>query len=243
MDENVKSILEKNKDLIENEDFYTLIRKTPSFARHSIVEVFMNAGIDLLHGMPEIPPYMFASIPLTEITIPTNIKLISFGAFQNCEKLREVNLSSGIKNIDHEAFQGCESLEQINLPQSLLYIGEAAFKKCHMLTKIDIPGTIKFISDYAFLDCARLNKVHVQDGIESIGQSAFYKCSSLQAVRLPASLELIAQGAFFFTAPKLSISYAGTVEQWNKIDIHPAAFDGKSEITVKCLDKRIKLKV
>lgn len=239
MEETIKSILEKNKDLIENEDFYTLMLKTPSFARNRIVDVFMNAGIDFLATMPEIPPYMFASIPLTEITIPTNIKLISFGAFQHCEKLREVNLSSGIKNIDHDAFQGCESLEQINLPQSLLYIGEAAFKKCHMLTKIDIPGTIKFISDYAFLDCARLNKVHVQDGIESIGQSAFYKCSSLQAVRLPASLKKIEAGAFFFSDPKLHVDYAGTAEQWNNIDIEAAAFRG--DITIKCSDKRLKL--
>lgn len=239
MNDSTKTIIQNNADLIEQEDFDTLIRKVPAFERPDLVNALLSAGIDFLATMPKIYPHMFAYLPITSISIPANIKEIGPYAFLHCEKLQEIHLSEGITQIAHDCFRECSTLESIKFPTTLTYIGEAAFKKCDMLTDVTIPGNIKVIESFAFLSCARLRKVYVQDGIEEIRESAFNQCSSLSKVRLPASLKKIEAGAFFFSDPKLHVDYAGTAEQWNNIDIEAAAFKGN--ITIKCSDKRIKL--
>lgn len=239
MRDSTKAIIQNNADLIEQEDFDTLIRKVPSFERPDLVNALLSAGIDFLATMSKIYPCMFAGLPITSMSIPANIKEIDHDAFLNCEKLQEVYLSEGITEIGYNCFLRCDTLESIKFPNTLVYIGEASFKKCNMLTDVTIPGNIKFIQSYAFLSCARLRKVYVQDGIEEIRESAFNQCFSLSKVRLPASLKKIEAGAFFFSDSKLHVDYAGTAEQWNNIDIAAAAFNGN--ITIRCSDKRIKL--
>ena len=64
-----------------------------------------------------------------------------------------------------------------------------------------------------------IRKVVVKEGVTSIGQNAFYFCSRLSSVTIPATVTTIESNAFWSCTMLLTVYYAGTQAQWNKIKI------------------------
>lgn len=71
-----------------------------------------------------------------------------------------------------------------------------AFECCLKLTSITIPEGVTFIDDWEFDCCSNLTSITIPASVTSIGYFAFCECSKLNM-----------------------ITYAGTVEQWNAIQL------------------------
>ena len=64
-----------------------------------------------------------------------------------------------------------------------------------------------------------IKNVSIGDGITQIPEKAFYNCTHLTDISLPVTLEEIEEEAFFSCGRLRNFHYAGSVEQWNRIDI------------------------
>ena len=116
---------------------------------------------------------------------------------------------------DH-AFYGCSSIVSVTLNESVKSIGNGAFANMRALTKVDIKGEAE-IESGAFKNCANLTEVILSDKIKDIGSFAF----------MNSAVE--------------TITYGGTISEWNAIHKMYTWRDGAKIKTVKCTDGDIDL--
>ena len=169
---------------------------------------------------------------LTSVTIPDSVEFIGNYAFNNCSSLTSITVDEnnqycksidgnlytkdgttlvqyaigkedtsfeipfGVTSIDSDAFRSCSSLVSVTIPDSVTSIGSQAFYWCDNLVSVTIPDSVEFIGSSAFRDCSSLESVVIGDSVNSIGGYAFAYCDSLT-----------------------DVYYAGTEEEWAKIDI------------------------
>jgi len=175
-----------------------------------------NSVIPTLARVQTIGEFAFVGCTIESITIPSNITLIDYAAFQSCEQLKEITFSEGLTTIGNYAFHGCKSLVSVDLPDTLTWIGlsfdhcssltsitfganqtwTGAFSYCDSLEEVTIPATIQSISSSAFEFCKNLKKVNIASGVTTIASEAFYYCTSLVSITLPDSVETIGADAF-----------------------------------------------
>ena len=125
----------------------------------------------------KLGPAVFASMSsLSEIIMPSTIKVIPRFAFSDCSSLKIVNLPEGIETLEYMSF-GCTSGEKstrissIRLPNTLKRIESNAFTENHHLTTITIPENVEYIRKEAFANCNNLMDVYFM-GTETIPQVA-----------------------------------------------------------------------
>lgn len=106
------------------------------------------------------------------------------------------NVKNGTKTIASFAFESCDAIASVTIPNSVTTIGVYALYDCENLTSITIPESVIYIGSGAFSYCDNLTSITIPQNVNSIGNRAFYGCDSLQTVY-----------------------YAGTQEDWKKIDI------------------------
>lgn len=141
----------------------------------------------------------FAKERITTVTIPSTIKTIGKGAFDDCGLLTAVYGLENCENmlqISNYTFRLCASLKVINLPPNLVYIGKEAFANCHELQSIVFPSKLKTIDENAFAWCKSLSNVVFSDSITTIGTTAFSSCLSMSEIVLPASVENYSTAVF-----------------------------------------------
>lgn len=78
-------------------------------------------------------------------------------------------------------------------------------------------GKLKTIEESAFVNCYKLTEIMLPEGIEEISKSLFVGCYQLTTVGISASVKAIKAKAFDWTNLK-NIYYAGSEEEWEKID-------------------------
>ncbi len=135
----------------------------------------------------------FANCNLTSVTLPTNLKYIAYGTFENCYALTSVTLPPNLRGMTGGNFNNCRSLTNLNLPSSLTSIGESAFNNCRSLTNLNLPSSLTFIGVSAFSDCKGLTSLTLSPNIIVVGQEAFGHCSNLSTLTIPQGLTSIAR--------------------------------------------------
>lgn len=134
---------------------------------------------------------------------------------------------------------GIEPLEHMN------YVPE-----CYAAFLIDVPEIMKVpgncldISSNAYCYCY-MEEVELEEGVGSIREHAFAHCQNLSSISLPRSIKYIHNKAFYSSENIAYIEYAGTEEEFNKIQTsinHTTVRDAikqckSSCITIKCKDK------
>ena len=108
---------------------------------------------------------------------------------------KDVVIPEGVTAIGREAFMSCTSLASVVIPGSVTYIDGSAFNRCTSLTSVSIPASVTAIDNSTFSDCTALASVSIPESVTTIGDNAFDGCTSLSDVR-----------------------YAGSKEQWEKIE-------------------------
>ena len=135
----------------------------------------------------------FANCNLTSVTLPTNLKYIAYGTFENCYALTSVTLPPNLRGMTGGNFNNCRSLTNLNLPSNLTSIGESAFNNCRSLTNLNLPSSLTFIGVSAFSDCKGLTSLTLSPNIIVVGQEAFGHCSNLSTLTIPQGLTSIAR--------------------------------------------------
>ncbi len=98
----------------------------------------------------------------TSVKIPSTVKRIEDGAFENCTSLTSVIFeeNSQLEYIGARAFAGCTALTSIVLPNSLQWIGTEAFAGT-ALTTVTLYANVNFIGDAAFGNIESLTSINV----------------------------------------------------------------------------------
>ena len=96
---------------------------------------------------------------LTEITIPSDITILRFGVFYDCNWLTDIVIPDSISSIGGRAFQGCSNLINVTIGNSVTTISYNAFSGCSM-TDITIPDSVTKIGASAFSGCSSLTSVY-----------------------------------------------------------------------------------
>lgn len=176
--------------------------------------------INIPNSMTNIGNGVFSECDsLTNVTIPESITSIGAFAFNDCSSLTNITIPNSVANIGDAAFQSCSSLTDITIPNSVTSIGSHIFNKCTSLTGIDILGNITVIDNGAFSECSSLTSITIPDSVTAIEANAFSYCDNLTSINLPDSLTSIGDYAFSDCEKLADVYYAGTEEQWKKIEI------------------------
>jgi hypothetical protein len=190
---------------------------------------------------------------MTEIHIPTSVKIIRDSAFLNCWSLKRVTGAEGLTHIECKGFEECISLEEFSFQESLEIIDDDAFRNCRSLKEARLPTFMKRIGQDAFENCAELETVILPDRIEILDQQLFLGTPSFKSVRipqgythlgaafresglaevyLPSSLVQVNESDFAFCESLRHIYYDGTRAQWDTI----ARVYGVDFYTLHCTD-------
>lgn len=126
---------------------------------------YYNTNANWVNNLLVIDNYLIScrNTALGTVTIPNGIKLIAYGAFNNCDNILEIVCPNSLVYINGSAFKSCNSLESVILGSSVTTIGNFAFNECVSLNSISIPNSVKSIDYGAFLGCTSLKQVHTLD--------------------------------------------------------------------------------
>ena len=187
-----------------------------------------------------------ASGSVTSVTVPSKVKTIDEGVFQDCKKLESVDLSFGIERIGGSAFAGCSSLKSITIPKTVTHIDQSAFNSCSKLEEVhisDIASWCKteFIDNplehgdaKLYLYDKLITDLVIPDGITEISNDAFSGGSGFTSVTMPDGLTRIGHHTFMNCSGLTEIAIPDSVT-----DIDVAAFSGCSSLENITLPKNI----
>ena len=139
----LKGFLEKNKELIINNDFDRLYGRADANQSALLSGIIFEANINVLDYMTYIPQFFLIKSTQTTIDIPSNITRIVDSAFKE-SKLTDIYLPKSITSIGDSAFAFCSDLKQCIFDPDiqLKQINEQCFYGCNKLDTIELPSSI-----------------------------------------------------------------------------------------------------
>lgn len=160
--ENVKNIIEKYIDLIDDyrfDEFFIALEDAyrPLFIS-SVADVLKNADIDVLSHIRFIPEGYFYNSRISECHIPTNIVTIHFKSFAFSD-IESIHIPSSVVHILEEAFVECDSLQHVTIDEGLFSIGDYCFANCSYLMSINIPKSLVEFGTQVFRGCSNLTEI------------------------------------------------------------------------------------
>ena len=173
---------------------------------------------------------------LRNIIIPDSVISIDSYAFAYSHELERVTIGNSVKSISYDAFDCCISLQNINVDINNKYYqsvdGNLYTKDGKELIKYAIGKT-----DTSFT---------VPDSVTLICNNAFYSDSNyhifLTSVTIPNSITNIGFRAFWDCTVLTSITFGGTVEEWNAIEKDEYWNFSVPATSVICSDGTVSLK-
>ena len=145
---------------------------------------------------------------MTEVNIPSCIKFIGDGAFQNNASLRSVSFPEKVEMnmLGKSLFSGCKALQTVSsgsksgntLPDGIMEVGTGFFTGCTSLQSFNVNNSLTYIADNMFSSCTSLRSVSFDKKSECtwIGTSAFSRCTAMNSIALPQKVTGIAGSAF-----------------------------------------------
>ena len=155
---------------------------------------------------------------LTELSIPSSIKIIKKNSFANQKSITNIDFLSNdtLTEIEDSAFSNCELLQIINLPNSVAKINTNVFENCKSLKSIHFSSNLESLGNNCFQRCSKLNEVTFEDVDNelTIGNSCFVECSSLTNIKLPYGLISIGSECFTQCTKLNNIEIPSTLSTW-----------------------------
>ena len=134
-------------------------------------------------------------------------------------KANDMRLLESVTEIGKVAFAGCTNLREAELPSGITVINRGAFSDCTNLKSIKLPLGLTSIRSGAFAGCSSLTSIEIPEGVTELEGETFNSCENLTSITIPVSMESIQMDIFSYYNRSISdIYYAGSKEQWEKID-------------------------
>lgn len=108
----------------------------------------------------------------------------------------EVSVKEGTRIISDGAFYNCNSLKKVVITDGLKYVGDSAFYSNDLLNEIVLPDTVTEIGEKAFYSCIRLVDFYSPLGLVKIGDEAFSNCNTLEAFTIPKGVAILGKKCF-----------------------------------------------
>ena len=124
-----------------------------------------------------------------------------------------------VTEIGPQSFRNERTLTDVIIPNTVKKIRFSSFDGCTSLKNVTIPNSVTSIEWFVFENCTSLQSVTIPDGITFINESLFENCTSLESVTLPKGITKILSGAFVKCDNLKEVYFAGTKEEWNRVDI------------------------
>ena len=130
---------------------------------------------------------------LKKLVVPSTIKYIQAGAFENCVNMSQLVLSEGEDMLDaaSDAFKNC-GIEEAEIGRNLK---ESIFRKSESLVSVKLTKNVTTIPSYAFSNCKKLSSINLEN-VRQIGEDAFCYCLMLKEINI-ANIEKIEREAFY----------------------------------------------
>ncbi|MDR2044994.1 MAG: leucine-rich repeat domain-containing protein [Clostridium sp.] len=171
-------------------------------------------------GIEEIGRFSFARSALRQITLPSGVQTIGYGAFYHCDDLETVNLPESVRSVEPKAFantlwvkrflesadsdflisggvlvayRGRES--DVVLPEGIRVIAAEVFAGHEEITSVTLPDSLRVVGEGAFWDCGNLRRILGGTQLEQVKDRAFGGCP-VDTIRLADTVEQIGLGAF-----------------------------------------------
>lgn len=155
---------------------------------------------------------------LKEITIPSSVTKLEEYAFSGCKSLKSIVIPDSVTDLGYQTFEGCTSLESVVIGDGVTGFGAYVFYGCTSLTSVTLGKNVKWIGLTSFQNCTALKHIEFPDGMEEIGDEVFVGCTSLESVTIPVSVTKICELAFAGCTALSKVYYAGSKEDWDKIE-------------------------
>lgn len=156
------------------------------------------------------------------VTLPDTIRVVRYGAFENCTALKRVDLPDTAR-LEQGVFRNCTSLEEFTLPASQTVIDCTLFYGCTSLREVNIPASVEEINRIEALNMSPLDP--------------FYRCSSIERFNVAADNEYYTSvdGAIYTKDMSVLVAYPPTAESIKLSDsvqmIGDRALSGNPHIT------------
>ena len=165
---------------------------------------------------------------MKSLKIPTSVKEIEDGVFDECDKLEEVEcdpkwickfnkdklkkiiIPPEIKELPKECFKGCKNVKQIKFSSGLQSVGDGAFEGCENLIEIILPINAEFKI------FGNITQILPTNPITKIPARAFKNCKKLTKLSLPHTVTQIDKTAFE-GCPNLDIANVNCPKQFEKL--------------------------
>ena len=155
--------------------------------------------------------------------VEQGITYIGRCAFDSCGNLSDVTLPTSLRIIGQCAFNDCTALRSIQLPEGLTTIMEDAFNAAGLVS-ITFPSTLGELRDGAFMNCEKLQSLRLPEGLTTIGVWAFYCNPNISSIYIPASVTTIGEEAFIYYNNLTTVRYGGSQSQWSAVSVAANAF-------------------
>ena len=166
------------------------------------------------------------------VTIGKGTTAISYDAFYCCDGLKSIEVNESNRNYSSadgvlfnkdktELIQYPAGNERTayTIPDSVKAIYDDAFYKCRSLVSVTIQDGVETIGDRVFADCSNLESVTISNSVITIGEFVFEDCISIENLTIGNGVISIGDGAFLRLYSLKYVYYAGTQDQWEKIEI------------------------
>lgn len=148
---------------------------------HEYVSLIQSVVIE--EGVTGIGANTFSGIDtLIEVSIPSTVTKVGYGAFANSRNIRMVNTNGGLKAVSKCMFYKCDQFPSIELAEGLTDIGDYAFYNCASLEQVSIPASVRTVGEGAFASCLSLDTLKLNGTLTKIGQGAFFNSAALTSV-------------------------------------------------------------
>ena len=153
---------------------------------------------------------------------------IGNSAFARKNGLNSIVIPNTVVLIAESAFASNWGLASIEIPASVVEIGTRAFEWAGNIAEVKFAANsqLKILGTSAFSHAKGLKSIELPEGLTTIKNCAFADCNVLESVTIPASVTTIMEHMFDNPSnptggcPMLkTVKYAGTKEQWDKINL------------------------
>lgn len=162
-------------------------------------------------------PFQAYKDQVKKVIISDGVTFIGAYMFYDFKNITNVSIADSVTGFDKGAFEGCTGITELKLPANLENVYRDVFKGCTGIKSIKIPGAGNTrLLPGSFSGCTGLISVTIKEGVTKIDE-AFKDCTNLKTVDIPKSVKYLAD-TFDGCTSLTTINYAGTEEEWKKIN-------------------------